>query len=57
MKFVSPESLSHIKSALECIEGGHEDYFQLVEQLDSLETVVKEVVSMLEQDAFEEQRG
>jgi hypothetical protein len=46
------ESLEQIMSAIAHIESGHEDYFDLVAQLDTLEDAVSVFLSETEAKAF-----
>jgi hypothetical protein len=54
---IREESLKCIKKAIERLESGHVDYFELVEQLDTLEDAVTVTLSSLEQQAFEEHKA
>ena len=51
---LNEESMQKIKTAIARIESGHEDYFDLVAKLDTLEDAVRVFVSETEQEAFTE---
>ena len=53
---LNAESLQKIKTAIARIESGHEDYFDLVEDLDTLEDAVTVFLSETEQKAFTEHK-